>query len=316
MNFLRKNFIKYGMHKKKIVVFAAIIAVLLIVVPIMATLRAKKVRADGILEMQCVSIWQIDGFEGGRGSRSQYLKKAGERCFKGEKTYVNVVSLTADAARINLERGEIPDIISYPAGFYGIEKFVSGSEPFKTWCHGAYCFISAQEGADFSDITQENTVINGGKDNLSCVAAALSGIGGARYEEPTNAYLQIINGKAKYLLGTQRDLFRFKTRNVSITVKPVTVFNDLYQNVSILTSNAQKYSVCSRYINYLTGLKDVESLGLFGNSGCEESAEGLSPLRGVKYDYILNFPCGKAFGDELSSAAKNGDVNKIKTMLK
>lgn len=315
MNFFGQNFIKCYMHKKKIVAFSILIVVLLIVVPILASFRVKKAAADDSGDMQCITVWQIDGFEGGRGSRSQYLKNAGEQCFKKEKTYLNVVSLSADAARINLENGEMPDIISYAAGFYGIEKIINGKTAFKSWCRGGYCLISLDEGADFSDVTAENTVVNEGKDNLACVAAAMCGLSGCTYKEPTNAYLQLINGKYKYLLGTQRDVFRFKTRNVPFVLQPVTQFNDLYQNVSILTSNAEKYAVCNRYVNFLLSKDDVGSLGLFNGKG-EICAEELAPMKETSFEFSLNYPCSKEYLDELVTAAKNGDANKIKTLLK
>lgn len=315
MNFLGQNFIKCCMHKKKIVALSIIIAALVIIVPILASFRSRKAAADDS-SMQCIKVWQIDGFEGGRGSRSQYLNMAGEQCFKKEKTYINVVTLSADAARINLENGDMPDIISYAAGFYGIEKIINGkNSAYKNWCRGGYCIISLVEGVDFSDVSAENTVANAGKDNLADVAAAMCGLNGCAFEEPANAYLQLINGKYKYLLGTQRDVFRFKTRNVPFVLQPVTQFNDLYQNVSILTSNAEKYAVCNRFVEFLLRKDDVGSLGLF-NGECELCAEELVPMKETGFEYVLNYPCSKEYIKELVAAAKNGDVNKIKTMLK
>ncbi|MDE7256626.1 MAG: hypothetical protein K2N50_01540, partial [Clostridia bacterium] len=136
------------------------IVLLIITVPLLAVLQSRSAATDGGNTTTGISIWQIDGFEGGRGSRSQYLQSFGNACFKGKKIYVTVTSLSADAARANLAQGNEPDIISYPAGFYGIENYVNKKDfLFKSWCRGGYCILSLDESCDFSDISAENTVI-------------------------------------------------------------------------------------------------------------------------------------------------------------
>lgn len=303
------------MPKKRALILIAIIILLIIAVPLLAVFRRKKAAAEG-LQTLSLTVWQIDGFEGGRGSRSQYLQSIGDKCFKDEKIYLTVTALTAEAARLNLEQGNIPDIISYSAGFYGIENLINKKDfAYKCWCRGGYCFLTLSESADFCDITAENTVINMGKDNLSAVAAAFCGVGGAQSEEPTNAYLSLLNGKFKYLLGTQRDIFRLKTRNATFSVKPVTQFNDLYQNISILTNDNAKYQCCKRFVNYLLDNGSVGKLGLF-NGDDKNVDESIRPLCGVKFEKVLNNPCGKTYIEELKSAANGGDLNKIKNLLK
>lgn len=303
------------MPKKRTLILVAIIVLLIIAVPLLAFFQGRSAQADD-MQTQTISVWQIDGFEGGRGSRSQYLQNIGDKCFKDKKVYISVTSLSADAARINLQQGKIPDVISYPAGFYGIESHINKSDfIYKSWCRGGYCFITLDENAEFADISDENTVINAGKDNLSDVAAVMCGVGGAQREEPTNAYLKLLSGKFKYLLGTQRDIFRFITRNEAFSVKPVTAFNDLFQNISILTKNVSKYSICNRYVDYLFENNGVGKLGLFYGDN-KDIAEELKPLCNVQFETVINYPCGKDYVDQLKSAASSGDLNKIKNLLK
>lgn len=293
-----------------------LIASLLVCVPVMSVVRSRKAVAEEAEGMQHVTIWQIDGFEGGKGSRSQYLQKTAEKCFRKRKVYVSVISLTAEAARLNSEKGERPDVISYPAGFYGFENYINKKDfVFKTWCRGGYCLLTMDENSDFSDVNSENTVVNSGKDNLTDVALVLNGLNGATCEPATNAYLNLINGKYKYLFGTQRDVFRLKARNVQLKIKPLDEFNDLYQNVSILTANNEKYALCNQFIQYLIANSKVGELGLFGGDD-ELCAEELKPLQSVEFKYVVNYPCGKDYIDNLKSAAINGDANKIKTLLK
>lgn len=303
------------MPKKRTLILVVIIVLLIITVPLLAVLQSRSA-ATADMPTQSITIWQIDGFEGGRGSRSQYLQNIGDKCFKKNKVYVTVTSLSANAARMNLEQGKTPDIISYSAGFYGIESYINKKDfAFKSWCNGSYCFLTIDESADFTDITAENTVINAGKDNLCGVAAIMCGVGGARLEEPTNAYLKLLNGSYKYLLGTQRDIVRLKTRNVNFSVKPVEQFNDLYQNISILTSNNAKYEACKRYVDYLFANNNVGKLGLFYGDN-KDIEEELKPLCAVEYETVLNYPCKKEYIDRLKSAAQSGDVNNIKNLLK
>lgn len=304
------------MPKKKALILIAIIILLIIAVPLLAVLQDRSVSADVDSETQNITVWQIDGFEGGQGSRSKYLQTAGEKCFKKEKIYVSVSSITADSARTNLKMGKIPDIISYSAGFYGIEKYINGKDfLYKTWCRGGYCFLSLEENSGFSDINSGNTLINRGKDNLSGVAATLSGVGSSESDEPTNAYLKLLNGKYKYLFGTQRDIYRLKTRNVAFSVKPVTAFNDLYQNVSILTQNSEKYKICLRLTTYLIENNRVSGLGLISGNN-ETDVDELREIANAEYEYTLRGPCGKGYIDELKNSGKSGDINKIKNLLK
>lgn len=64
-------------------------------------------------ETKVLSVWQIDSFEGGKGSRGAFLQSLGDKFSVNANCYINVVTLTADAARMNLSRDIVPDLISY-----------------------------------------------------------------------------------------------------------------------------------------------------------------------------------------------------------
>lgn len=303
------------MKKRKIVVFLAIIFIIAVLVPVLAAVTGEK-EVEEKCETRLITVWQIDGFEGGRGSRKQYLQNIADKCFKDEKTYFTVTALEAQAARDNIKNGIIPDAISYPAGFYGIEELINKTYfPYINWCYGSYCLISLDETADFSDLNSNNTVLNAGKDNLSKAAATVCGLNGAAEEEPVNAYLKLIGGKYKYLFGTQRDVFRFKTRNVNINLKPVTQFNDLYQCFSILTKDRSKAEICLKFTDFLKTQKNYDGIGLF-KENCATEIPELEKLNNLTFDSVINYPCTKAYIDEIKSAAESNDANKIKNLLK
>lgn len=304
------------MPKKRTVVLSLVILALVIIVPIMATINAQTAKSEEINStMSRITMWQIDGFEGGKGSRKAFLEKCATKCFKDENVYLNVVTLTAEAARENVTLGNLPDIISYPSLFYGIENLINSADFVnKIWCNGSY-FLLTLEG-DFEDITAQNTVINDGKDNLAHVAAIFCGLGGAVREQPSNAYTKLIGGKYKYLLGTQRDVFRLKTRGVSFKIKQLVSYNDLYQNVSIITKDSQNYQLCNKFVGYLCSENcDVSSLRVFSNY-CKSLGDDVSFEYTDEFQYKALGPCGKSYVDEINSAAQNNNIDKLKSLLK
>ena len=304
------------MVKKRSIILIAIMLAVCVAVPIMAVVRGRSASADTEgTQMTCLTVWQIDGFEGGKGSRAQFLTKTGERCFKNENIYVSVTTLSADMARKNLGEGNLPDMISYSAGFYGLENCINDGLINLTWCNGFYCLLTLDESADFTDVNAQNTVVNEGKDNLTEVAVSLCGLNGATFDMPTNAYLKLISGKYKYLLGTQRDIFRLKTRGESFKIKAVTQFNDLYQNIAVLTNEGGKIQKCQRYINYLTKNGDVSGLGLFNGVQAERTDE-LEEFAEIEFETRLNCLCSESYIKELKECARSGEINKIKNLLK
>lgn len=304
------------MFTKKRIVLLVIIVVLCIVVPILALIQGSKesVQAE---EMQVMTLWQIDGFEGGKGSRAQYLSDMAVALYKKQNKYINVIQLTATAAEENIKRGELPDMISCAPTFNAHLQYINSTDfACKSWCNGSYCLLTLSESCTFDDVNASNTVINAGKDNLVSVAAVMCGVYGAVSEMPTNAYLQLLNGKYKYLLGTQRDIIRLKTRGAAFSVKQVSDFNDLYQNISILTADVKRYCTCKQFVEYITeSNSDINKLGLFSKA-VEKYADELQYLQSCEFKYILNAPCGEEYLSALKSAAANNDINKIKNLLK
>lgn len=264
--------------------------------------------------LQVLTLWQIDSFEGGRGSRAEYLRSLAQDFAKSANVYIEVTALSSDAARTNISAGVVPDIISYGAGFYGIESLVSEGYG-KAWCRGAYCLI-ALSGTDFSSVSTANTVINEGKDNLVSVAALLSGLQGADYAAPTSAYVSLISGEYDFLLGTQRDVIRLQIRGESFEVKPLTEFNDLYQYISVLTRDGEKAAVAEEYVNYV--LSHGESLTRIGMLCDGETlySDEMHALEGVDFSYTIPAVASSGAVVEINKAARSGDINLLKSLLK
>lgn len=267
-------------------------------------------------DKQFLTVWQIDSFEGGKGSRTAYLQNIADTYSENSDCYIVVTSLSYDAARLNLDEGTIPDLISYGAGTCGLESYVTGLKPFYTWCNGGYCILTLDLNSVFNDVTAENTVVNEGTGNLSSAAALLCGLGDAEKARPTSAYVQLINGKYKYLLGTQRDVFRLKTRGVAFSIKAVDEFNDLYQNISVTTVNQSKINIAQNFIGFLLSQNSkVTKIGLMSENYKLYDDE-MGVLEGISYKNKLVAPISQTTKNEINSAITNCDENKLKKLLK
>lgn len=260
-----------------------------------------------------LELWQIDSFEGGKGSRASFLQARADELFEGSRVHVVVTSLSSDAARANISQGVIPDMISYGAGFYGIESLINPADfTYECWCRGAYFYLSLE--GDFSDVSPRNTIVNEGVDNLSNVCAALEGLSVCVFEKPTAAYLSLLNGKYKYLLGTQRDIFRLEARGADYSARVITSFNDLYQNISILCDD-EKYAFCRDFVEYLlkNGEK-VSSLGLIA-----DGAALFGPIADAderEYEYSVKSFVGREYVESVNEAVQKNDLNSLKNLLK
>ncbi|MDE6356036.1 MAG: hypothetical protein K2L67_02220 [Clostridia bacterium] len=289
-------------------------ACIVIAAPFIMFSKDKKAAAEG--ELTVLNVWQIDNFEGGKGSRAAYLQNAGNNFSKTNECYVTVTSITAEAATENLNKGTVPDLISYGAGMSGLERFITGKMPFNCWCYGGYCLLSIEQNADFSKATADNTIINAGTGNRITACSLLIGLNGADIAQPTAAYVKLINGGYKFLLGTQRDVFRLKTRGVAFSVKPLTEFNDLYQNISITAQDGKKRAIAEKFIEkLLSESKNISKLGLFSDNQTLYEDE-LHAFEGLSYGLTLKTPLGEEAKNELDGAILNSDVNLIKNLLK
>lgn len=310
MNFRKICAIQYYMKKFKRVLKPLICFALCIMFIIsFACLAARNESGDAVEESNPVlRIWQIDGFEGGKGSRADYLQKTGDEFSEASGCYVKVTSLSAEAVRLNLRHGNVPDIISYPAGIYGLEG-VLGS--YRTWCRGGYCLLTLN--GNFSDVNSGNTILNCGKENLVKACALLCGLNGCAEDKPTGAYVKLINGEYKYLLGTQRDIFRLKTRGVTFTVKPLTEYNDLYQNISAVSSGSSRKQA-EKYIEFLLSKSaDIIKLGMITEQTVYE--DEMKEMININYQFRLASAISEDQRKRIENCIESGDINILKSLL-
>ena len=289
-----------------------------------------------------ITVWQVDGFEGGTGSRKQFLLKVArnfEKTFTG--VLVMVTNYTADGVKENFEKGIFPDLISYSNGVdllgysqINVDRTVKGGivggRTYATaWARGGYVLISnpllVQEKTQ--DLPLESVVVSQGDYTQPLAALSLQGIRAKQVEtlKPMDAYVRFVGGKTPYMVGTQRDIVRLNNRGMEVIILPLTEYNDLYQYISVTATDPVKRLYAERFIEYLTSDKVQQRLGeicLFSPYiKVEYQNEGLAAMQNADCKNTVSaFTGGEQLKEmqEYSLLAVKGDqnaLNKIKNLL-
>ena len=232
---------------------------------------AKPIEYRGVLKM-----WQIDGFEGGAGSRKQFLLKVA-RGFERENdgVLIMVSDYTLAGAEENLKNGIYPDLISYSNGLEitgaceicpereTLSGMVGEKSYATAWCRGGYVLISNPQLTDqiYPNTPVDNLLVSQGEYTQPLTALVLEGVEvkSMDVKKPMDAYVKFVLGKTPYFLATQRDLVRLQNRGMNYNAYPLTVFNDLYQYVSVTSNDLIKQVYAQKFVNYLLTEK-VQSL--------------------------------------------------------
>lgn len=265
--FMRKFFVVLSRFAVRALPFAMIVAAFFTVL-----FFPKDKAQEKDVAPRVIRIWHIDTFEGGKGSRATFLKDAARIIEKKDKSvYYLISSYTVEGARAALAENKKPDMLSFGVGLSDFlevslpltRRFSGGEAEGKClaypWCAGRYSLFSLSD-----DFGGEGAVaISAGGKNLSEVAAYLNGVDGERVDS-TTAYVDFLNGKYRYLLGTQRDECRFSTRGATVYRKELSEFCDLYQYIACLS--AEKAGDCKKFIDVLLGdevQSKLSSIGMF-----------------------------------------------------
>lgn len=259
-----------------------------------------------------ITLWQIDTFEGGTGSRTNWLKNVitgFEK--KNNGVFVNVESVSVEMANKLLESGQKkPDIISWGTGvnlnenqleILDIKNTPQGVENvvYKTavpWCMGAYFMIGDGDkslwGADGKIVSTkkaQKTVYSVGFPEragyvslkalkLNCTnkftdeKALFSGTS----QEVFEAYNY--SKKVNRIIGTQRDFYRLQTAQTKENARSGEIsflgYSDLFQYLSILKcDNEKKLKTMNNFVDYLLDIEQQNKLGSIGVFPIDFSAQ-------------------------------------------
>ena len=299
-------------------------------------LKVSSAEYKGILTM-----WHVDSFEGGVGSRKQFLlsvSRGFEKLYSG--VLVMVVDHTAESVEQAIAEGKLPDIISYGAGVsvqnlkpLKSTEAVGGTYNGETyaypWARGGYCIIKNPDYSAYKNASGKLLVSQGEFTN-PLIAYAFSGkepIAADNIEilSPMNAYVKFTQGKTERFLATQRDIHRLIARGMDFTSEPLDGYNDLYQYVSVVSNDAVKAEYARKFAEYLVSeeiQKQLYKIGLFScYIGVEYDSPDLSAMQNTKAKTVLSAFTSKEIIKKLqtfgtSAAAGNGAINnEIKKLV-
>ena len=274
-------------------------------------------RREEKLKKSVLTLWNVDSFEGGKGSRTAFLSSIAARYEKSAGIILLVSSKSVEGLKDAWEKGERPDMLSF--GGYAPVAGLQG-EAF-CWCMGKYVLYTRGEE---KPITPQNTVISVGGDTFPQAAAALYGLRGEiKEEESTTAYVRFLSGAYDYLLGTQRDACRFQSRGVEVCATALNGFCDLRQYIVTVTKeNAEKSQDFIRYLLAEESQKLLKNIGMFSDRYTIYEGEGT--LQGAieegKTIFSISPWTAKEQRMEISAAIKRvmqgENVEVLKNLLK
>ena len=275
--------------------------------------------------LKVVSVWHVDMFEGGRGSRASYLRSICAPFENENECLINVVNETADDVIYKISNGVLPDIISFSAGLDGITAFskrlegegdaggaVGGKVYAKAWAFGGYVLIK-RKGRETTSV-----VLSKGRFNCPEVACFLNDIdiGKAEKLSPQRAYERFLSDGGCMLVGTQRDIYRLKKNIDDYEVTPLSGFTDLVQYVAVLSEDKDKAELSEKFVAYLLseGQKNINTLGLMSVDKSHNIGDNglIDRLFDTEYDLTISvFTPEKVIGElseKLSDESLSSEV--------
>ncbi len=222
---------------------------------------------DAQKQKKIITGWQIDTFEGGIGSRRKFLLDVASEFEKNNKEYLVMInSYNTNEANEKIKKGIFPDFISYSLGvnvcnqkkleteYYSVGGLIDDTTYAVPWCRGGYVLISKKDLVNKTKL--DKVILSNSSHNFSSIAVFEEGYTVEKFEiyEPKLAYQKFISS-GEVMLGTQRDVVRLENREEKYYYTPIKAFNDLYQYFSITSSDKDKISAVSKFLDLLLSEK-------------------------------------------------------------
>lgn len=265
-----------------------------------------------------LELWHIDTFEGGKGSRKDFLLSSSLLFEKNNDIIISVISHTIESATITL-KDYVPDMISCGNGLdiASLVKSISiksqnslcqidNKNYGASWCRGGYALIGEGE--------YNTLIVSQSEYTLPLKAYKTSGFNFKEIKvlEPKKAYQEYLL-KGGYLLGTQRDIIRLTNRGINVKYQPISSFCDLYQVICITTTNKEKFSYCQDFIAFLLSSNRQKALTNIGMLSILEQEiynnDILDNLQKTKIEKVQNF----FTSPEILKNITNGLKQELKT---
>ena len=251
-----------------------------------------------------VEIWQIDTFEGWVGSRTSFLRNVASSFTKSHPSVLFLVSShTVNSAKNLIEKGKLPDVISYGGNCIDLQGKIINLKGYSlrdggvldknrymlAWCKGGYFEIKHKTQNDIKRV-----IVSEGEYNSGMVAKAFSNYSKFSGESylPSEAFNEFLLDKSSLLIGTQRDVIRLKNREIQVDITPILNYCDLYQYLSVVDKGDIKNQYSLQFVSYLLSEKIQSTLTKIGMTSCTygnlyESGDIFNDLDGKKVNYTV-----------------------------
>lgn len=283
--------------------FISIIAGALCLITIIASpflITSNKVQSQN--KTVILTVWHVDGFEGGKGSRYTFLRDVATKFSKQNKgVYLLVSSYTAEGANDLIKRGKHPDLISFGGAlldlqnyakeisFYGRDGGTVGNKRYAVgYIKGGYFVIKKGEGSKDIIISKQEGV-------TPEIATLFSGeeISSVTIKSPLDAYSLFLLKKSATMIGTQRDIERLISRGETFTARVIDGYSDLFQYVALTSDNSDTEYHANKFIEFLLSEKvqsEIKNLKMLSVnlSGQFPDNEYLSSLEKAKINYTFS----------------------------
>lgn len=282
-----------------------------------------------------LTVWHIDTFEGGTGSRGDFLGSA-LKSLSDDGIVTLVKVQTIESMEKSLQKGELPDLISFGVGCGEIAGYarelllkgftggeINGRIFAVPWCFGGYYLIAKNNDNRLidglfdgdADKTIENLIVSDGENILPVLSLMHLGItANAVYLPPKDAYPRFLSEKNAVLLGTQRDIKRIEKKKDEFTVRPLEGYSDLVQYIAITAGNDEKYRYCVLAIERLLSEETQKKLYKIGMMRVDGKTNDETDFYG--YDFSKNEYTLSPFLNRRLIADAKSEINVAKTNVK
>lgn len=257
----------------------AIFAIITVAIVVSAPFLLKNTEHKSMDNSLVLTVWHVDAFEGGKGSRCTFLRNVATSYTKeNQGVYLLVQNFSIEGFKDALKAGKHPDIVSFGGCDLGVENFareikfdgqdggVVGKKRYAiAYLKGGYFKLTKGNG-------KSETILSSSEYSAPMVACLFSDVASKNYVKlsSNDAINRFIVKADATLIGTQRDVIRLINNNQDFSITPISTYNDLYQYLSLTTSDEEKISYCEDFIAYVLSSKiqaKISSLGMFSASG-------------------------------------------------
>ena len=329
--------------KKEIVKVIVVFVITTIILTLSLTVGVNKVNIKSDSSQQAeqykgvIKLWHIDTFEGGVGSRADFLSKNAVNFEKRNNgVFVLVTTHTIESVNEKILNGEYPDILSYGTGVFPekvlelhLDKTfyygnINGKSYAIPWCRGGYAILANADKVSEITKTIKSAVISYSGVTQPLTALCLDGYEVENYtiKQTNDAYYDFVTGKVNYLVGTQRDVHRVKARQMNAIIEPIKNYNDIYQYFSLTSTDSEKIDICESFMKYVLSeqvQRNLVNIGMFSvYNQIDYSDENLKQMQDeTNFTYGVNFTKSIKMHEEIFSLSKevlNGNTEYIKKL--